>query len=453
MTTTRATVVLVLSAVGLLGCSTEPFATDEDAPTYHRDVAPIVQRSCQGCHVAGGIAPFALSGYDEVQVASQRVAEATREGTMPPWGATETEDCKPTHGWKNDIRLSDDEIALLEAWHEAGAPEGDPEDATPGTPRSLELTGVSLELTPQAPWVTSGTSDEFRCFVMDPGLATLSFVNGTFIVPGNRGVVHHAVVVTDPERASLALADENGSYDCFGGTGVPAGEIVAVWTPGQEPFELPSNVGTPILPGSLLVMQIHYHPLGPAAEPDLTRLQLRLGTSVPEYLLAPARPIGNFEEQLANGDGLMTGPSFEIPANAADHVEEMQFTMPATGPEGEPLPDVWIYGAAAHMHYVGVDATITIERAGGGSECLLHDAWDFDWQRIYLYDTPLESLPQLYPGDKIKVRCRYDNTMNNPGVQRALSDEGLLAPIDVQLGEETTDEMCLTLLPLIVRTF
>lgn len=439
----------VVAAAFVLGCQSEEF----DAPevTYHRDVAPIVQRSCQGCHTADGIAPFALTTYDEVRPMSARVADATAARTMPPWGAVETADCQPRHGFKNDIRLSDDEIDMLSEWDEAGAPEGDPDDAEPIDPKPIELSGAEQEIAPIQPYVTSGTTDQFRCFVMDPGVSQLKWVNGSYVIPGNREVVHHAVVFTDPTRASAALADASGSYDCFGNVGVPEGQLIAVWTPGQEPFELPSNVGTPIQPGSLLVMQIHYHPVGPPADPDLTKVQLRFNDTTPDFFLAPSTPIGNFPTALPGGDGLLTGPDFKIPAYADNHVETMQITIPSTTAEGAPLPDVWIYGAAAHMHYIGVDATITVERANGDRECLLHDRWDFNWQRIYSYDATLDELPMLSAGDKIKVNCVYDNTLDNPGVVRTLADEGLPAPIDVFLGEETTNEMCLALLPLMAR--
>ncbi len=52
-------------------------------------------------------------------------------------------------------------------------------------------------------------------------------------------------------------------------------------------------------------------------------------------------------------------------------------------------------------------------------------------------------MPLTRSGDKIYLRCEYDNSMNNPYVVEALEDQGLDAPIDVVLGEETLDEMCL----------
>ena len=73
-------------------------------------------------------------------------------------------------------------------------------------------------------------------------------------------------------------------------------------------------------------------------------------------------------------------------------------------------------------------------------------AWNFEWQMMYGYDAPFEDLPALSPGERLVVQCTYDNTLNNPFVQQMLADEGLSEPIDVTLGEETTDEMCLAML-------
>ncbi len=92
--------------------------------TYARDVRPLLEAHCQKCHVRGGIAPFALTSFGEARdVATENVNEANTR-RMPPWGARETTECTPRFGWRNDERLSNDEIATLEAWVRQGAKEG-----------------------------------------------------------------------------------------------------------------------------------------------------------------------------------------------------------------------------------------------------------------------------------------------------------------------------------------
>ena len=61
--------------------------------TFSRDIAPILQRSCQNCHRPGGVAPMPLITYDQVRRFGRRIKEKTgirdRAGAMPPCkGAT-----------------------------------------------------------------------------------------------------------------------------------------------------------------------------------------------------------------------------------------------------------------------------------------------------------------------------------------------------------------------------
>jgi hypothetical protein len=107
------------------------------------------------------------------------------------------------------------------------------------------------------------------------------------------------------------------------------------------------------------------------------------------------------------------------------------------------------------MHKVGVDMRVTLEDRDTGVEtCLLQTPrWDFNWQRSYAYDTPITSAQRVRGGDIIHVRCTYDNTLDNPGVQDMLSEVGLDAPVDVSLGEGTLNEMCLTGLGVAIKGF
>ena len=122
----------------------------------------------------------------------------------------------------------------------------------------------------------------------------------------------------------------------------------------------------------------------------------------------------------------------------------MRVTIPSLGN----LTDVRLYSVNPHMHMVGTHLTTHIERATTDTdqppnECLANGNWNFDWQRTYIYNAPLDKLPVVHEGDVIDMRCRWNNTMENPFVQRALTDAGLGAPIDIKLGETSLDEMCL----------
>lgn len=465
-----------LLCAALAGCAGDPSTTGGGSggggsggagggpaagPTFHEDIEPILQKSCQSCHSPGSIAPFSLLTYEEAKTVSTLMVEETKSRAMPPWGAFETAECQPKHGWRDDLRLTDAEIALFEAWHDAGNPEGDPAAAPP--PIDLggdNLPGMTLEVEPKAPFVSSGDQDQFRCFVMDPGFTEDMFMNGFHFVAGNAKVVHHALLYVDPQGQSEQLADADGGYECFGGSGID-GALIGAWAPGGVPFELAPNVATRLPAGSRLVMQIHYHPAGATAEPDSTRVQMRF-TQSPEYEMVFAL-IGNDSKQQANGDGLQPGPNddgqvqFRIPADVTNHTETQLFTLPATI-NGGPMPELYVYGAGTHMHYVGRDMLVELEHKNPdsketGTECLVQTPdWNFAWQRAYVYDTDIESLPRFLPGDVLEMRCTYDNTLANPYVKQALKDQNLMSPIDVYLGEATLDEMCLAVLPVLYKT-
>jgi hypothetical protein len=132
------------------------------------------------------------------------------------------------------------------------------------------------------------------------------------------------------------------------------------------------------------------------------------------------------------------------------HIERMQFTIP---PPDKPRPALYIYGVMAHEHLAGVDVKVDIEKATspGRDLCLLEDRWDFHWQRMYAYDAPVADLPTIDTGDKIKLRCTYDNTMQNPRLRDSLLSVGRTTTEDIRLGESTLDEMCLVIPQVVVR--
>ena len=99
-------------AVVLSGCSgadgdAAVTASGSTGPTFHRDVEPILQASCQSCHRAGGIAPFSLVTYDDAKTAAALIASTTAARTMPPWGEDDTDECAPPRGFEKDHPAAD----------------------------------------------------------------------------------------------------------------------------------------------------------------------------------------------------------------------------------------------------------------------------------------------------------------------------------------------------------
>jgi hypothetical protein len=419
--------------------------TASGAITFHKDVEPILQKVCQNCHVAGGIAPFQLVSFADAKSVAGSIVAQTAAHAMPPWGAQDTPECTPPMPWKNDLRLTQKEIATLAAWHSGGDVEGDAKYAPP--PRTaapvVHLPGA-LSLAPATPFALASSSDTFKCFVLDPKITGTTYLTGTNFVPTNKTIVHHALAFAIPAGTKVP----GDVYDCFGGPGVDSPNLIAAWAPGGIPSELPADVGMALAAGTKFVMQVHYHPhANGTKDPDATAFEYRLTDTAPSYA-AVTRLIGNFSGAVgSDGMGLEPGPddpdgvpAFMIPANVAGHVETMRFAMPSFGPLA---PTIRILGLGAHMHLAGRDERITITRNGTESCLLQEPAWSFNWQRGYQYDAPIESLPSISTGDVLRMRCTYDNTMTNPALASARRETGTLQPTAIKLGEQTTDEMCL----------
>jgi mono/diheme cytochrome c family protein len=414
-----------------------------DVATYHKDVRPILEARCVGCHSAGGIAPFDLTSYASAKNWADAIVSATSSRRMPPWGAQETGECKPPHAWKDDIRLSDVQIAQLAAWRTHGTAEGRAEDFQRiGAPVKAMLDSA-VDLKPSEAYTPQPGSDVLRCYELDPKLDKTRYMTGFHIVPSNKSVVHHALAFSVP-KASVVPASP---YDCFGGPKVDGATLVSAWAPGGVPQELPAGMGTPIEAGSRFILQVHYHPHAKATpEPDATTFQVRFSDAVPDYWVI-TRLIGNFRGLDAQGNGLLPGPAdnagseFRIPAGAEAHEEVMKVTLQAGQPR---FANTRILGVGAHMHLAGYDERISLEHPGSAETCLMQEpSWDFDWQRGYQYNVGFESLPHVDTGDTLRMRCRYNNSSKNAKVSEALKERGMSSPIEIKLGEETLDEMCL----------
>ena len=443
----------------LTACGTDVEPLPPDAPTtqltWFKDVAPVVSQHCMSCHQDGGIAPFSLTDYEDARDNAQRMLVQIDNGAMPPYGALEEPDCTPRFGWVDDPRLSANEKKLIHDWVDQGAAKGD--ELTVPPPPSTALTGITKTLTPAAGFAAAGDRDEFICTVLDPGAVNGAWVTGLQVRPGIPEVVHHVVlteIFAGANQDALVAAHPIGQpFDCSTIT-QPGDLVVNIWTPGNQPMETPADLAVPLLANAKIVMQIHYHPAGIPHSPDVTSVDLRTSLAWPKkmYFVGAFGNATAAPQLLPDRDDRTATPEFRIPANIPDHAEHMRFTVGDLGT----LTNVRLYSANPHMHLIGTHISGSIERpaARGGDpqqECLANGSWNFDWQRTYIYDAPLDQLPSVQTGDVIDIKCTWDNTIENPFVQRALDDQGLVAPVDISLGEGgSTDEMCLEIFGIAV---
>jgi mono/diheme cytochrome c family protein len=384
-------------------------AAPTDSVTYTKDVAPILWKNCAGCHRPGEVGPFSLLSYEDAAKRADFLAEITGDRRMPPWKA------EPGFGkFHDERRLTDAEIATLARWAKEGAPEGDPKDL-PEPPKfvdgwSLGQPDLVLEMS-ESFTVPADGSDIYQCFVIPIPTSENRTVSAVEFRPGNRRIVHHAILYLDASGAARSRDEKEAGpgYRSFGGPGIlPTGGLGG-WAPGAMARFLPEGTGKFLRKGSDLVLQIHYHPSG-KVESDRSSVGIYF-TKKPATTLV--------------GGLAVRSRKLYIPADEKHH---------RVMAESEPLPvDVNVLAVGPHMHLLGRQMKVTAEKPDGSKVPLIWiKDWDFNWQGSYAFLDPV----RLPKGTVIHAEAEYDNSTDNPHNPNS-------PPKAVHWGEQTTDEMCL----------
>lgn len=402
----RIVVVLVMGA---------PTLCAQAAPTWARDIAALVHRSCTPCHRPGQPAPFSLLDYDDVARRRDFVLEVVEDRYMPPW--------QPTHGkFVGERRLAATEIAQLKAWVESGAPRGDraTEPKAPTYAAGWQLGEPDLVLRmPDVLTVPADGPDLVRNFVLPVAIAKLRFVAALEIRPGSRAV-HHAALGVDSTRRSRRRASREPGPGFGGmtlGAAVPPDGHFLGWTPGKSVRRNPKGTAWRLRPGDDLVLQLHAVPIGKVA-----KVQPEIGIwFTDEPTQQPYYPLMLFSEEIdiATGDDAFV---------LRDHLVL-------------PVP-VRLHAIYPHAHYVCRRMRATATLPDGSVRTLFAiDDWDFDWQDDYRYREPL-LLPK---GTRLAMEYVYDNSEDN--------DNNPARPLRrVRFGEKSADEMGTLTLSLTVRS-
>lgn len=408
-------------------------------PTYFQDVKPILDGRCVTCHVAGGIAPFALTSYEQAKKHSSVIAAAVAQRRMPPWLAA------PGYRvYRYDPSLTASQIRTIVRWTAAGAPRGD--SARPAPPIESvvpTLSRVDLRVPlrePYTPQAGRGT-DDYRCFGVPWTTDRTRYVTGFNLRPGQPREVHHIIAFLIPPAEAAKIdrweaADARPGYECYGGpsaTGeqLMGAQFIAGWAPGMRGTDLPEGTGIRIEAGARLVVQIHYNLDNAKPRPDRSTLEFKLDDTVAKrgiYL-----PVVNLGWVISPASmAIPPGKKRVVHSWSGDPRALLRFFAP----DIDASRGLVVHSVAHHMHELGERGTIAIEHANGTRSVLLHiPRWDFHWQREYQLAEPAT----FAPGDRFSIRCEWDNTRAN----QPLVGGKPRAPRLVTWGEDTTDEMCI----------
>ena len=361
------------------------------APTFSKDVAPIFNKSCVECHRPTMFAPMSLTTFDEARPWARSIKQRVVSGVMPPWGAD------TPHGmFKNDPRLTPQEIETIAAWVDAGAPKGDDKDLPPA-PKfadgwSIGKPDAIFTMDEEFTIPASGTIP-YKYFKAPTGLTEDKWIQAIEIHPSARAQVHHVLAFTQPAGTVPKPGGELGP-DNIGGV-----------TPNKPGLVFEPGVARLLKGNSDIVMQIHYTANGKEGK-DRTTIGVIYATQPPTRLAA---------------GGMAINPRFVIPAG--DGNAEVRATLPLTR-------DTLITGFTPHMHVRGKDMTYIAHHADGTDETLLAvPRYDFNWQITYEL-----AKPKLLPkGTRLEVIAHFDNSTGNKFNPDPTKD--------VRWGDQTWEEM------------
>ena len=177
-----------------------PPATKAAAPTFSKDVAPVLFKRCAECHRPGAMAPMSLLTFEDARPWAKAIKHKVAKREMPPWGAD------PSIGaFANDPSLKQSEIDMIVAWADAGAPEGDRNDLPPA-PTFTEGWSIGKPdhiFTMLQPFQVPADGTVPYMYVTIPtNLKEDIWIRGVELKPSDRRVVHH--IISDLSKATAS---------------------------------------------------------------------------------------------------------------------------------------------------------------------------------------------------------------------------------------------------------
>lgn len=361
--------------------------------TYTKDVAPIVQENCQGCHRPGQIGPMSLMSFEETRPWAKAIKKNVAERKMPPYFAHPS-----SLPMKGDMNLTDAELATIVSWVDQGCPEGNPSDLPPrrvfeSFEGGWQLGLPDIVMRPTEPFdVPAGSDDLYQCFYIPLGLDHDIWLKGVEFQPDNNKVVHHFILFEDMAGRFKAFDDETPEpgCECADMEKVLVGtKIVKMWAPGNVQPLSPEGIGGKVTAGSDLILQIHYHNTTGEPQVDQSKFALHLADE-DETIMK--------QTQMQ----LVVQPNLNIKAGDPESKHMAKYVTPK---------DVTLYSSGVHMHYRGKNMGMWAKRPGETDETtiLWVPNYDFNWQLTYEFSEPWKA-PK---GTEFIMRSVHDNSTEN----------------------------------------
>ena len=405
--------------------------------TFTKDIAPILQRSCQKCHRPGGGAPMSLLTYEDVRPWARSIKNRTgrrdKADGMPPWYL---EKDIGIQNFKGDLSLSDDEIATIASWADNAAPRGNPSDMPPpltftdaslweiGEP-DLIVSSPTVEVPASAPdwWgpigeVSSGLTEDRYVQAVEMKEVNDKEPGTSRDTVGSNFAIHHliwsAVSPNQPTQEELARLQREDPAELQRLIAESSGQgFWPVHEVGRNADYFDPKAGALLKAGSKVVFSsAHLHSLG-----THTNTRLDIGFKFhpkdyePTFSLLP----------------LFTGTlNIDVRGNEANQKIEAFQTL---------QQNVKLSVFEPHLHAAGVRMCLDAIYTNGLTETLNCAGYNHSWVRAYAYAD--DAAPLLPKGTILRVSAYFDTTPANRNVADGRNWSGL--------GHRSIDQMVISL--------
>jgi thiol-disulfide isomerase/thioredoxin len=380
-------------------------------PTFHRDVLPFLHAHCQLCHAPGQAGPFNLLTYDDAVEWVDIGIEELDARRMPP---AQIESDLDYAGPKPPTAA---EIAMLRAWVAAGKPKGDAAD-TPVLEPLPDYSAFQEDLGPpdmvidlsEPTQIGAHGNDLYRNLVFRLNRDEDLFVRAFQFLPGNRRVVHHALLGYLPRPAVDEAIEKFGGREGFqhpddsgGGfwdthgvgfrvppareDGQPRSAFIGGFVPGVRATVAPPGSDVVIPAGCDILTQMHYVRTG-KKETDSSRMGLWLAKDKPRKVLNVVYVSGEFAV---------------VPAGVTDFRVSGSWTI---------RQDAELVGIVPHAHQLArwIEVRAFEPDAESPLMVLRVPQWDYNWQSAYYLREPR----RFAAGTRFEAACSFDNSAGNP---------------------------------------
>lgn len=382
----------VLLGAGLAALASSSWQTAAQTPaaqaasaTFTKDVAPILQRSCQKCHRPDSMAPMSFMTYEDVRPWARTIRQKVTTHEMPPWYIDRTVGIRK---FDNDPSLSDAEVATIVRWVDGGALRGNPADMPPpvqfGDDDIWHIGKPDLVVKSVAHTIPANGSDWWGDYVVDTGMKEDRYLKAVETKPssGSKQVVHHAV--------TYLIQDENGAEELIGRGPNLEGGFLNEYAVGKNGDVFPEGTGRLVKAGSKIRFNMHYHPNG-EQKVDQSEVALVFYPKgyVPKYYLQSSHT-GDTED-------------LDIPAGV-DNVRSDGYTRLTRSAR--------VTSFQPHLHNRGKAQCMEAIYPDGRQEMLsCVNNYKFGWHIVYNYNQDVQ--PLLPAGTLLHVISWHNNTASN----------------------------------------